>query len=52
MYGHPHIKYKYIYIYLSVYLFQMLHVWSIYEHLRKNDPNVGKYSIHGASGYI
>ena len=30
---------------------QMLHVWNIYTYIYpKNDPNVGKYSIHGASG--
>ena len=37
----------------------MLHVWNIYQHLPSftiiypiNEPNVGKYTIHGASGYI
>ena len=29
---------------------QMLHVWNIYLHLPKKSPNVGKYTIHGASG--
>ena len=28
----------------------MLNVWNIYQHLPKNHPNVGKYSIHGAYG--
>ena len=28
----------------------MLHVWNIYLHLGKFRINVGKYSIHGASG--
>jgi hypothetical protein len=31
---------------------QMLHVWNIYLYIYpKNDPYVGKYSIHGASGH-
>ena len=29
-----------------------IHVWYIYLYIyHKFDPNVGKYSIHGASGY-
>ena len=32
---------------------QMLHVWNIYLHLPQKWPShVGKYSIHGASGYL
>ena len=34
----------------SLYYTQMLHVWNIYLHLGKFRINVGKYSIHGASG--
>ena len=31
----------------------MLHVWNIYQHLPYiNDPNVGKYTIHGAYGVV
>ena len=30
----------------------MLHVWNIYQHLPKNHPNVGKYTIYGAYGYV
>ena len=33
-------------------IYGMLHVWNIYTYIyHKNGPNVGKYSIHGASGY-
>ena len=32
------------------YYTQMLHVWNIFLHLPQNQRNVGKYSIHGASG--
>ena len=35
-----------------IFLSQMLHVWNIYLHLPKNHPNVGKYTIHGASGFV
>ena len=31
-------------------IWDWLHVWYIYLH-PKNGPNVGKYSIHGASGF-
>ena len=31
----------------------MLHGAGIFSHIYpKNDPNVGKYSIHGAYGYL
>ena len=30
---------------------QTIHVWNIYQHRNPiNDPNVGKYTIHGSSG--
>ena len=37
------------YIHL-LYHSQMIHVWNIYLHLGHFRGNVGKYSIHGASG--
>ena len=31
----------------------MLHVWNIYQHLHHKSPSfVGKYTIHGALGYV
>ena len=31
----------------------MLHVWNIYQHVHSKSPShVGKYTIHGAYGYI
>ena len=29
---------------------QMFHVWYIFLHLHTNEPNVGKYTIHGSCG--
>ena len=40
-----------VYILSMIHLSHILHVWYIYLHLGHFWANVGKYSIHGASGY-
>ena len=58
-----YIYYIYIiYIYIILYIYiSILYIyipyapwcWHIYQHLpEENHPNVGKYTIHGAYGYI
>ena len=38
--------------YIYTYYTQMIHVWNIYLHVpHVHDPNVGKHTIHGSSGY-